>query len=141
MDADDGVPVLDGHVEDHPVAQDARVVDHDVQIAVLVDGRIDDPLGAVEVGDVVAVGDGLATRGADLVDDLAGRAARRAGAVELGADVVDDHVCALAGERQRVLAAEPASRARHDGHATFTDSCHSLKRPPAGAQYSWPHST
>ena len=32
----------------------------------------DQPLGAVEVGDVVAVGDGLAAHRLDLVDDLAG---------------------------------------------------------------------
>ena len=61
---------------------------------------------------------------ADQVDDFAGGATRRAGAVELGADVVDDDAGALAGEFQRVLAAEAAAGAGYDDYAAITDSCH-----------------
>ena len=35
---DDGVPVLVGHVEQHPVAGDARVVDDDVEATESVGG-------------------------------------------------------------------------------------------------------
>ena len=47
-----------------------------------VDGRLDEPLGAVPVGDVVAVGDRLAAHRPDLVDDLAGGPRRAAAAVD-----------------------------------------------------------
>src|SRR5437016_2247040 len=117
VDADHGVEVLDAHVEDHAIAQDARVVDNDVDIAKLVDGGLKQVLRAVEVGDVIAVGDGLAAHLADKIDDFAGGAGRAAAAVELGADVVDDDLGTLSGEFEGVLAAEAAARARDNDNA------------------------
>ena len=61
---------------EHAVAHDAGVVHDHVEPAEGVDGRADEALGALPVGDVVAVDDGLAAGGHDLVDDLP------AGAVE-----------------------------------------------------------
>ena len=39
VDGDDGVPLLLGHVGEHAVAQDAGVVDDDVEVAERVDRR------------------------------------------------------------------------------------------------------
>ena len=64
--AHDVVPLRLGHVDEHAVAQDAGVVDEDVEVAERVDRRVDEPLGALPVGDVVAVGDGLAAQRLDL---------------------------------------------------------------------------
>ena len=74
MDPDDVVPLLGGHVDEHPVAEDAGVVDQHVEPAEGVDGGLDDPTGGVVVADVVAVGDGFAAHGPNGIDDLTGRA-------------------------------------------------------------------
>lgn len=66
MDGDNQVPVLVLHVLEADVAQDAGVVDQDVDAPKGLDGRLDD---LVAVLDAVVVGDGLAACGLDLVDD------------------------------------------------------------------------
>ena len=73
-------------------------------------------LGAVEVGDVVAVHDGLAARRADLVDDLLRRRAVGARAVGRRAEVVHDDLRAVVGEHERVFAPDAAPRAGDDAH-------------------------
>ena len=57
------------HVVERLVAQDAGVVDDDVDGAERVDRGLHDALAAVGRGDRVGVRDGLAARGLDLVDD------------------------------------------------------------------------
>jgi hypothetical protein len=63
VDADDGVPFLLAHVEDHPVTQDAGVVHQDVEPALLGDGGVDQRLDRVEVRDIGRVGDGATAAG------------------------------------------------------------------------------
>lgn len=70
MDLDDEVKVLVLDVLEANVAQDAGVVNEDVDAPVVADGRLDD---AVAELDRVVVGDGLAAGGLDLVDDDVGR--------------------------------------------------------------------
>ena len=116
VDADDRVPLVLGHREDHPVAQDARVVDEDVQLAERGDRQLDQFPGLFVVGHVTDVGDRAAARRADLVGDLLGGAGRRlAGTVPARlAVVVDDDGRAEPGEFQRLGPAEPAARAGDD---------------------------
>ena len=66
--SDDGVELLLAGIGEHPVADDARVVDQDVQATERVDRRLDQSLGLRPVGDVRAAGDGFASGGGDLVD-------------------------------------------------------------------------
>ena len=119
VDGDDGVPLVLGHVDDHPVAQDAGVVDEDVEVAERLDRRVDQPLGALPVGDVVAVDDRLAAQVAliSATTCWAGVASPPV-AVVGAAEVVDDDLGALRGEQQRVLAADAASRSGDDRDAT-----------------------
>ena len=72
MDADNVVPLLLGHVEDHPVAQDAGDVDQDVELAELLDRLIDEPLAARHARDIHVIGDRLAAGGHDLLDHIVG---------------------------------------------------------------------
>lgn len=65
VDLHDQVPVQVLHVLEADVAQDAGVVDEDVDAAESLDGRVDD---LVSVLDAVVVGDRLATGSLDLVD-------------------------------------------------------------------------
>ena len=121
---DDRVPLLLGHVGEHPVPQDAGVVDHDVQVAERLDRGVDQPLGALPRRDVVAVGDRLAAHPLDLLDHVLRRAEVAAGAVDVATEVVHDHLGALASQRQRVLAPDAAAGSRHDGDASLTDPGH-----------------
>src|SRR6058998_3307920 len=114
VDGDDRVPLLLAHVEDHPVAQDAGVVHQDVDRAELLDRRLDDALGGREVGDAVGVGDRPPAAGADRLHHFVGDAPRGAAAVDLGAEVVDDHRGPLGREQLGDGAADAAPRARDD---------------------------
>ena len=109
MHAHNRVPVLFRHVEDHPVAQDTGVVHDDVELAEGIAGALDDAFGRLEVGDAVAVGDGLATGLLDVVDDLLSRTLTRAGTVEMCAEIVDDDLGAVLGHQQSLFAADAAA--------------------------------
>ena len=108
---DDRVPVLLAHVEDHAVAQDAGVVDDDVELAEVIDRAIDDALGGLEVGDALEVGDCFAARRADFLDHVFGRRARLPGAVEVSAEVIDDDLGAVLRQQQRFFASDTAAGA------------------------------
>ena len=119
VDPHDGVPLLLRHVGEHPVPQDAGIIDEDVEVTEGAHGLIDEALRTLPVRDVVVVGDRLATGGDDLVDDLLG--GRRVGAspVRVAAEVVDDDLGALPGEKEGVLPTDASSRAGDDGDATL----------------------
>jgi hypothetical protein len=70
----DGVELLLGGVDEHPVPHDAGVVDQHVQATERVDGGLDQALGLRPVRDVRTAGDGLAAGGDDLVDHALGGA-------------------------------------------------------------------
>ena len=109
------------------VAQDAGVVDDDVDAPVGVDRGLHDRLAALGRGDRVGVGDGLAARGFDLVDHLLGGAGVAAGAVDRAAEVVHHDERAPRGEQQRVLASEAATGARDDRYlAVETEISHAI---------------
>src|ERR1017187_7966656 len=103
MDADHGVPFVDRHIDEHPVTQNAGVVDQDIDRPEVVDRRLDQATGAVVVRDVVTVGHGFPTHPADLLDDFAGWAGGASASVDLGPQVVDDHFGPLAGELEGML--------------------------------------
>ena len=73
MHIDEGVEPSGGHLLEGRVADDSGVVDHDVHSPPGAQGGVDDRLSAFGTRHAVAVGDGLATQLADLVDDRAGR--------------------------------------------------------------------
>jgi hypothetical protein len=121
---DDRVPFGLGHVDEHPITQDARIVDQPIQPAERVDRGLDETSAALPVGDVVGVDHRLAAHPADLLDDLVGRARGRTRTGAVAAQVVDDDAGTLAGELERVLAADAAPRPRHDDDPTIHDSSH-----------------
>src|SRR5690606_29972380 len=124
VDLDDEVPLLLGHVGEHAVAEDAGVVDEDVETAEGLDRLVDHALGGFPVADVGAVDDGLAPHAPDLLDDLTGGAGAATGAVHLGTEVVDDDLRSLSGHHQRVLAADAPTGTGDDGDSSFEDSAH-----------------
>ena len=127
VDVDDDVPLVLGHVEDHPVAQDAGVVDQDVEPAERVERLLDHALAGVHVGHRVVVGDGVAAGVLDRGHDLVGRSGLAVEFAALGAAVVVDHdPCALRREQQGVSAANPAAGAGHDRDAAIKSITHEI---------------
>ena len=113
------------HVGERPVAQDAGVVDDDVDAPEGVDGRLHDRLAALDRGDRVGVGDGHPAGGGDLLDDRLCRAGARAGAVDGAAEVVHHHQRPAGGQQQGVLATQPAAGAGDDRYlAVETEFSH-----------------
>ncbi len=103
---DDGVPLVLGRVDQHPVADEAGVVDQDVQPAEGVDRLPHHGLGLREVGDVGAVGHGLAAECLDLGDHLVGgRVSFSTG--QRDAEVVHHDPGALAGQLERMRPTDP----------------------------------
>jgi predicted exporter len=108
-------PVLLRHLHEGHVAQDAGVVDDDVELA---EGFLrlgDDLLGAFPGVHAVVVGHGLTARRLDLVDDLVGRcAATAAGAVHRATEIVDHHLGTTFGQQERVGSAQATPCTRDD---------------------------
>ncbi|MNE41434.1 hypothetical protein D3C81_373060 [compost metagenome] len=105
------VPVVFVQADEHAVAQHSGVVDQHMHFAERRERGVDDALGTGQAGNVVTVGNGLATTGAD----LAGHRLRR-----LGTDIVDHHLGALGAECQRISAAQSAACTGDDHRAAFT---------------------
>ena len=114
------IPVRFRDVEDHAFAEDAGVVDEDVEAAEGIEGGLDDALGAGEGSDGVVVGDGRPAGVADGVHDLIGGVV---GAIPLArdgsAEVVDDDLGALGGEEERLAAADAPAGAGDDRDAAL----------------------
>jgi hypothetical protein len=66
VDLVDEIPVLILHVLEADIAEDTSVVDEDIHTTEALDGGVDDGLAIL---DAVVVGDGLAARGTDLLND------------------------------------------------------------------------
>ena len=125
VDIDDDVPFLFGHVEDHPVAQDAGVVDQDVEPSEGVERLLDHALASGHVGDRVVVGDSIAAGVLDRGHDLVGGCRLAVEFAALRAAVVVDHdLRALGGEQEGVSASDSASGAGHDRDAAFESITH-----------------
>ena len=104
------------------------VVHEHVEAAERVERGADDVLGAVELGDAVVVGDGLAAALRDDVDDLVGGPLVGALAGDRSAEVVDDDLGAVIGELYRFAAAHTVARSGDDRHLAV-EHAH-LRGPP-----------
>ena len=120
--------IVEVHLGEGPVAQDARVVDQDVDPAPVRDHTVDHGVDALAVGDAAGPGQGLAARRHDLGRD--GLARRRS-------QIVDHDLRAISRQRERMTAAQSAARAGDDGHAGpeidghACSPCPVIAEPPA----------
>ena len=111
VDQIDQVPVLLAHLGEGLVAQDAGVVDDDVDTAEGIQRGLHD---GGPIGHRIVVRDGLAASGLDLVDDDVGRAVAGTVARAAAAQVVDHDLGAARREEQRVGATQSVASARDD---------------------------
>jgi hypothetical protein len=133
VDRDDRVPQALVHLAQGLVAQDAGVVDQDVHLAEGVEGLLEDPLPALDGGDVVVARGGHAAGVADLLRHGVGHRLAFAAAISGPAQVVHQHLRALGGQRQRVLAPDAAPRAGHDRNLAVQQTHAVVLRPPRGS--------
>ncbi len=116
---------LGRHVVKRLVAQDAGVVNHDVDLAVGVDRGLHDAFAAFGCAHRVVVRHRLAARRLDLAHDSFGRGLRGPRAVNRPAEVVYDHERTALGQIECVRATKAAAGARHDCHfAVETEISH-----------------
>ena len=113
VDAVDEVPVLLRHLVKARVAQDARVVHHDVHAAEGVEGVLDDAPALLHR---LVVGHRLAARVDDLLDHLICGLAGAAAAGHRPTQIVHHHPGAPAREQERVRPPQPVPRPGDDGH-------------------------
>src|SRR5262249_13541637 len=118
------------HLGKRLVAQDAGVVDEDVDRVEGLDRVADDALRALSVADGAAVGNGLAAERLDLRDHVVRRLARAAAAIDRGAEAVHHDTGTRARELQRVSPAEPSAGPGYDRDLPVEADCHCVF-PPA----------
>ena len=114
MHVDDRLPILGEHVVKHFVAQDAGGVEDDVQPAERLARLAHHREAVVEFGDRAIIGDRVAARRLDLVDDFLRRRLVGAFAAAAGAGIVDNDLGAVRGHQFGDFAADPAPRAGAD---------------------------
>ena len=112
---DHGLEELRSHVVERLVAQDAGVVDDDVDGAEGVEGGLHDGFTALGGGDRVVVGDSNAAELLDLLDDEVRRAVVVAFAIHAATEVVDDHEGTATRQLESMAAAEATSGSGDDG--------------------------
>ncbi len=115
----------DFHLGEALVAQDACIVDEDVDAAPGFLGLGHHFSHLVKLGDIATVRHRVATHGLDLFDNLE-RRIRMAGAIARAAEIVDHHLCAAAREFQRIFAAKPAARTCDDSNFACKTDGHNL---------------
>ena len=125
MNPDDRVELLFARREEHAVADEAHVVDEDVEPAERFERGLHESARAFPLGDVAGIRGGFAARGPNLVDDLLrGPGVVRTGSVACHTQIVHHDTRPFRREGQRVRTADPAPRAGHDDNSSLTQSCH-----------------
>src|SRR5690625_4832655 len=122
VNGDDRIPFRFGHVGEHTVPEDARIVDDHVERSIGVDRRGDQVLCTIPGRDVIAVGDGRSAGRLDLVDDGLRGSRVATGAVHVPAEIVHDDPGTLFSEHQRVLTADSSAGPGDDADAVLADS-------------------
>ena len=120
------IPVRHLHLGEALVAQDAGVVHQDVDTAPLVQGLLDHGADLFLAGHVGAVGDRFTAGGLDLFDHFLRRFAGTAGAVAGAAEIIDHHLGAQFGQRQRVGFTQAVGGAGDDRHPALEINTHAF---------------
>jgi hypothetical protein len=116
MDRNDGVEIVFRHTVEYLVAQDARIIDNKVNLAVLVDRLLYDAMRTLPISDTVTVRDSLATGVADLVHNLEGWPRICTLAANRAAQVVDNNFRTVRRHHHRIPTTDTAARAGYDSN-------------------------
>ena len=133
MDVHDEAEIVQLHLGEGLVAQDAGVVDQDVDPAPFRHRRPDHGLDSGEIGDRGGIGHGLAAGGHDFGHDGLGRGRGSARTIASAPQIIDDHLCAAFGQGEGVFTPQPAAGPRHDRHAPVKSHRHPAVPPVANS--------
>ena len=92
MYGDDRVPFVFGHIDQHTITQNARIIHNDVKFAKSIDRRIDHVFSPIKITYVVAVCYGFPTSSINFVSYLLRRRSIFSPAIDSGPKVVDDNL-------------------------------------------------
>ena len=119
MHANDRIPLVLAHIGERPIAQDAGVVDENVEAPKLLQGEGHEICRLVPIRHVMAADGSSATESFDLANHLLCRRRVLSFPLKVAALVIDNDHSAVAGQSERVRPAKPPPRSRHDGNPTF----------------------
>ena len=131
MHVEHRLEVVQLHLGEGLVAQNAGVVDQDVHPAPSRHGIVHHALGAGPIAHRPAVGDGLPAGRLDFPNNAFGGLGTAAGAVHGPTEVIDHHLAAPLGQLQRMAAAKPPAGAGDDGDSSVKRIGHVGQSPCA----------
>jgi hypothetical protein len=117
------------HLVEDDIAQDARVVDQNIDAAEGVERELDDLLGILRLDDGQRRCNRLAAFFLDRLDRLLRRPGVLPRAFEAGADIADDDARALGGEQNSDTAADTPPRPGDNRHFIINNPRHPLSLP------------
>src|SRR5436190_12941827 len=129
------VPIRPAHAVEDTVAEDAGVVDENVDVPKGIDRRLHDRLGILGLGDRERRYDGLAAGLLDVLDGFLRRPLIAAGAVQRGAEVDHYDAGTLLRHQHRDGAPNAASRAGDDRDFPFDVPSHAFPAPFLARRY------
>src|SRR5882724_7009476 len=116
MDIHDGLEVLVRHLAQRSWTNIARVVDEDVDAAVVIERRLNDRPAALRGRYRLGASDCFASRSLDLLHHFLCGPHIDAVALQADTRIVDDDPCPLGRKEQRIGAPEPSASACDDGY-------------------------
>ena len=131
MDVHDEAEIVQPHLGEGLVAQDAGIVHQDIDPTPFFHRRGDHGLNRGEVGDRGGIGHGLAARRHDLGHNRFGGGRGSARTVAGASQIVDDHFCAAFGQGEGMFTPQAAAGPRHDRHTPVKPHRHSTALPVA----------
>jgi hypothetical protein len=117
-------PFLLGHIEDHPVTEDTGAGNHNVELAEVVYGGLDNGLAALHGSNGLGAGDGRTAVFVDFGGHDLGDGLVEPGAVNVDAGVNDDHLRAFFGHEHGDATADTPAGAGDDGYLVFEQVGH-----------------
>ena len=108
------VPLFFGHVEYHPVSQNAGAGDHNVQLAIIVYGRLNDGLAATHGSDGFHASHCRSVRFGYLIDHLLGEGLVHPSAIDVHAQVNHHHLGSFRGHQHGDAPADATARTSYD---------------------------
>ena len=124
-----GAEIVQRHLHECLVAQDAGIVDQDIDAAPTFLDVGDHLFHSRHVGDAGAIGHGFAAERGDFIHNGLRRRERRARTIASAAEIVDDHLGATPRQIKRIGPAQAAAGTGNNGNTPFKADGHEMLFP------------
>jgi hypothetical protein len=113
------IPILLTHAIDDVIPEDAGVVDDDVKVAEVLNGRVHEAPSPLETRHVVGACDGLTPDSCYFVDNELSRGRIISCSIRRNPNVVDDDLRTMRCKLERMLATQASACPRYDRYSTL----------------------